>query len=120
MSTTSTFLEDTCYESANTYAACIEFHQDKHHRRGFHASQLIDYTLEPNPDAGDDKNQPPQKLSIAFSTADVVVLGWRLGFLANYLRDNKLTALCVLPKRYAELERAVAFVASIKITPLKQ
>ena len=120
MSTTSTFLEDTCYESANTYAACIEFHQDKHHRRGFHASQLIDYTLEPNPDAGDDKNAPAQKLSLAFSTADVVVLGWRLGFLADKLRDNKLAALCVIPKRYAELERAVAFVASIKITPLKQ
>ena len=117
---TSTFLEDTCYESANTYAACIEFHQDKHHRRGFHASQLIDYTLEPNPDATDDKNAPPQKLSIAFSTADVVVLGWRLGFLADKLRDNKLSALCTLPKRYAELERAVAYVASIKITPLKQ
>jgi hypothetical protein len=120
MSTTSTFLEDTCYESANTYAACIEFHQDKHHRRGFHASQLIDYTLEPNPDAGDDKNAPAQKLSLAFSTADVVVLGWRLGLLANYLRDNRLAAVGVIPKRYAELERAAAFVASIKITPLKQ
>jgi hypothetical protein len=114
------FLEDKCYESANTYAACIEFHQDQHHRRGFHASQLIDYTLEPNPDAGDDKNAPAQKLSLAFSTADVVVLGWRLGLLANYLRDNRLSAVGVIPKRYAELERAAAFVASIKITPVKQ
>ncbi len=116
----STFHEGTCYESANTYAVCIEFHQDKLHRRGFHASQLIDYSLEPNPDAGDDKNAPAQKLSIAFSTADVVVLRWRLGLLADKLQENELAAVCVLPKRYAELERAVAFVASIKITPLKQ
>ena len=120
MSTTSTFLEDTCYESANTYAACIEFHQDKHHRRGFHASQLIDYTLEPNPDAGDDKNQPPQKLSIAFSTADVVVLGWRLCRLADLLRENKLVAVCILPKRYADLDRAKVYVAVIKITPIEK
>ena len=118
----SIFLEDKCYESSDSYAACIEFHQDKHHRRGFHASQLIDYTLEPNPDAGDDSGgsaqAPPQKLSLAFSTADVVVLGWRLGLLADKLRENKLTAIGSVPKRYAELERAAVFVSSIKIEPV--
>ena len=113
------FLKDDCFEIANMHCWCIEFHVEGR-RRGFHASQLIDYTLEPNPDAGDSKDVAPQKLSLAFSTADVVVLGWRLGFLADKLRDNKLAALCVIPKRYAELERVVAFVASIKITPLKQ
>jgi hypothetical protein len=55
------FLKDDCYESTNDYCACIEFHHDEHRRRGFHASQLIDYTLEPNPDAKDDKDAPPQK-----------------------------------------------------------
>jgi len=114
----STFLDDSCYESANSYASCIEFHKDKHHRRGFNASQLIDYTLEPNPDAEDDKTVPPQKLSLAFSTADVVVLGWRLDFLADRLRENKLAAIGVLPKRYAELERIAAFVSSITIMPI--
>jgi len=114
----STFLDDSCYESAITYAACIEFHVDKHHRRGFHSSQLIDYTLEPNSDAGDDQDAPPQKLSLAFSTADVVLLGWRLGFLAEKLRENKLAAVAVLPKRYAELERIAVFVSSITITPV--
>ena len=118
----STFLEDKCYESANTYAACIEFHQDKHHRRGFHSSQLIDYTLEPNADAGDDRGgsapAPPQKLSLAFSTADVVILGWRLGLIADYLRDNRLSAIGILPKRYAELERNAIYVSSITIMPI--
>ena len=45
---------------------------EEERRHGFHTSQLIDYTLEPNPDAGDDKDAPPLKLAIAFSTADVV------------------------------------------------
>jgi len=49
---------------------------------------LIDYTLEPNPDVGDDKKLPPQKLALAFSTADVVLLGWRLGLLADKLQEN--------------------------------
>ena len=114
----STFLDDSCYESANSYAGCIEFHKDKHHRRGFNASQLIDYTLEPNPDAEDDKTVPPQKLSLAFSTADVIILGWRLGLIADYLRDNKLSAIGILPKRYAELERNAIYVSSIVITPI--
>ncbi len=114
----STFLDDRCYESANSYAGCIEFHIDKHHRRGFNASQLIDYTLEPNSDAGDGQDAPPQKLSLAFSTADVVVLGWRLGLLADKLRENKLAAIGVLPKRYAQLERIAVFVSSIVITPI--
>jgi hypothetical protein len=115
-----TFLKDMCYLHATTYAACIEFHTDEHHRRAFNAGQLIEFSLEPNPDADDDKNLPPQKLSLAFSTADVVVLGWRLGLIADYLRDNQLSAICILPKRYAELERNSAFVSAITITAVSK
>jgi hypothetical protein len=77
------------YSSAEKYCACIEFHLSEHKRRGFHSSQLIEYTLEPNSHAEDDKNEPPQKLSLASSTADVVILGWWLGRLADKLRENK-------------------------------
>jgi hypothetical protein len=111
----STFLLDKSYETLNTTAAFIEFHLDKDHRRGFNTSQLIEFSLDPNPDAGDDKNEPPQKLSLVFSTADVVVLGWGLGFLADRLRESSLVAVGIIPKRYAELERAPVFVSAIKI-----
>ena len=50
--------------------------------------------------------------------ADVVVLGWRLDFLADYLGENKLAAIGIMPKRYAELERQKVFVSAIKITPI--
>ena len=116
----SIFLKDTCYHSANTYAACIEFHLDEHHRQAFNASQLIAYALAPNPDAEDDQSLPPQKLSLTFSTADVVILGWRLGLITDYLRDNRLSAVCILPKRYAELERTTGFVSAITITPVEK
>jgi hypothetical protein len=114
------FPKDICYLMATTYAAYIEFQTDEHHRRAFNASQLIEFSLEPNPDADDDKNLPPQKLSLAFSTADVVVLGWRLGLMADYLRDNRLSAIGILPKRYAELERNSAFVSAITITAVSK
>ncbi|MGO9526715.1 MAG: hypothetical protein ACLPT4_03270 [Verrucomicrobiia bacterium] len=110
--------KDDCYTTSVKYCACIEFHLDEERRRGFPTSQLVDYTLGPNPDDGEDKDAPPQKLVLAFSTADVVILGWRLGRLADLLRENNLATVHVLSRRYADLDRARPFVASIIITPL--
>ena len=112
--------KDDCYTTSVKYCACIEFHLDEERRRGFHTSQLIDYTLEPNPDAAEDKNAPPQKLALGFSTADVVILGWRLGRLADLLRENELATVHVMPKRYADLDRGRPFVASIIITAIRR
>jgi hypothetical protein len=115
------FLKDDCFQPAEMHCFSIEFHFDGR-RRGFHASQLIEYTLEPNPDAKDDDGSPaqaaPDKLTFAFSTADVVVLGWRLGRIADYVRENKLAVIGILPKRYAEFDRNKPFVASIKVEPV--
>ena len=112
------FDDNSCYASSDKYCACIEFHLAEGKRRGFHTSQLIEYSLEPNPDAGDDKNEPPQKLALAFSTADVVILGWRLGLLADKLQENDLAAVRALAKRYADVDRHTPFVASIAVTSI--
>ena len=48
----------------------------------------------------------------------MVVLGWRLGHLADKLQENNLAAVRILPKRFAELDRHMPFVASITITPI--
>jgi hypothetical protein len=108
-------LRDECFESSNVNCFCIEFHLDEHHRRGFHISQLITYSLEPNPAAENDKDAPPQMLLLAFSTADVVILGWRLSRLADLLRTNELAVVGVLSKRYADFEPKKPFVSSIEI-----
>jgi hypothetical protein len=110
--------QDDCFVTANKYCACVEFHLDERQRHGFHSSQLIHYTVEPNPAAGEDRDAPPEKLALAFGTADVVVLGWRLGLLADHLQDNTLAAVRTLPRRYAELDGTKPFVATIAITPL--
>ena len=79
---------------------------------------MIDYSLDPNPDADDDKNAPPQKLRSrspppmsSFSAGDS-------DFSPTNLRENKLAAIGILPKRYAELERITVYVSSIVITPI--
>jgi hypothetical protein len=108
------------YETMNKHCACIEFQLDKGNYHGFHTSQLIEYTIKPNPDASDDRNAPPQKFTLAFSTADVVILGWRLETLAKRLCENELAVVRILPKRYADLDRFKTFVDSIKITTIEK
>jgi hypothetical protein len=112
--------KDLCYTASAKYCFAIEFHPDEHNRRGFPASQLIHYSLGANPDAESDKNEPPQKLALAFSTADVVILGWRLGHIADKLQENELAAVQVLAKRYSEVDGNKPFVASIKVTPIEK
>jgi hypothetical protein len=111
---------EQCYTTTNKYCACIEFQLDKDNRHGFHTSQLIDYTIGPNPDVHDDRDTPPQKFMLAFSTADVVILGWRLEYLATRLCENELATVRVLPKCCENLDRVKSFVASIKITSIEK
>jgi hypothetical protein len=113
------FLKDDCYQTVNMYCFCIEFHFDGR-RRGFHAGQLIEYTLEPNPDAEEDKEAPPEKLSFAFSTADVVVLGWVLGRLADCLRENNSPPSASYPNAMPTSTRLKPSSRSSKLRQLKR
>jgi hypothetical protein len=110
--------KDSCYESGTSRRSFIEFHFDEQRRKAFSIGHLITYSVDPNPDAVDSKGEPPDKLHLAFSTADVYVLGWRLDTLANNLREDKLYAIAVMPKRYADMDRKSPFVSSIVIKPI--
>jgi hypothetical protein len=111
--------KDRCYKSRNGHSAFIEFHLDEHRRKAFGTSHLIAYSLDPNPGADDDKTEPAQKLHLAFSTADVVILGWRLAILADRICENQLYAVSILSKRYAELDTGPC-VSSISIQPIEE
>ena len=50
----------------------------------------------------------------------MVILGWRLGTLADKLGENTLTAVGILPKRYGEPERTAVFVSAITIAPIEK
>lgn len=110
--------ENECYESATKYCACIEFRPDEETSCGFSVGQLIAYTLEPNPAAGANKDIS-QRLAIAFSTADVVILGRHLDPLTSRLRANELVAVRALPGCGGKLEANAVFIASIAITPIE-
>ena len=110
--------KNECYKLAHKHCLCIEFVLTEDRRHGFHTGQLIDYRLEPN--SAGEKDSPPDKLMLAFATADVEILGWKLSTLAEHLRDGDLLFVRALPDRYAHLEPKQAFVADIQIKPLSE
>ena len=111
--------DQDCHFYAEKYFSFIEIHLDDQRRQGFNTSQLIHYTLEPNPDHDTDDNAP-QKLALAFSTADVVILGSRLGWLAERLRENHLGGVRPRANCQREPDSNQPFVVSIKITPIEK
>ena len=108
--------KNDCYKLAHKHCLCIEFVLAEDQRRGFHTGQLIDYRLEPN--SSHEKDAPPDKLTLAFATADVVILGWKLSSLAEHLRDGDLLCVRSLPTPYAHLEPKQTFVARIAVMPV--
>lgn len=103
-----------CYEESGR-AAFIEFRPNPRTRQGFSVSQLLHYTLEPDPELPLDSPAPRDRLVFAFSTADVVVFGARLAFLADLVREHKLAAVWPLGERYSNLEPSQPFVSGITI-----
>lgn len=102
-----------CHESGE--CSFVEFQPTANTRQGFALAQLLHYTLDANPAAELDT---PDRLTLAFSTADVVLVGARLFRLTDLVREHKLAVVRTLPDRYSELEPLQSFVAEIVIRPL--
>lgn len=93
-------------------APFVEFHVTPHSRCGFPIGQLCHYTLETNAQSGD---EPPERLTLAFPTADVVLRGARLGKLVEAINDRALAAVMPVDARYAGTLGKQPWVASVTI-----
>jgi len=88
-------------------------------RQGFALSHLLYYRLAPRDAvAGDGADAAPQMLTLAFSTADVVLTGWRLERVTELIHDGKLAAVRTIPTRHVGLTGNRPAVVSIAINPL--
>jgi hypothetical protein len=92
----------------------IEFQPDPHTRMGFPAHQLCHYTLDANPAASGEADAP-QRLTLAFHTADVVITGARLSELADRLREHELASVNALDAHFAGALGSNPWVAKITI-----
>jgi len=90
-------------------------------RQGFALSHLLHYRLAPRDAvAGDGAAAAPQILTLAFSTADVVLTGWRLERVTEILHDGKLAAVKTIPARHVGLTGNRPAVVAIDIKPLAE
>ncbi len=105
----------TCYTSASRGGALfIELRPDPRTKTGFPVAQLCHYTLEANP--GDDvAKDAPERLTLGFSTADVAIVGARLGKLVDLINEHSLASVSAVDARYAGTVGRGPWVATITI-----
>jgi hypothetical protein len=113
-----------CYDVSHKHCPCIEFVVSPEETHGFHSSQLLSYRLQVSSD------DPPDKLTLAFSTADVVIIGWRLNPIVQHLHEGDLLAVrpsSSIPERshsytsrYANVHTANCLVSSIAVMPIRR
>ena len=105
----------TCYTSASRGEALfIELRPDPRTRTGFPVAQLCHYTFEANPGDNEGK-EAPERLTLAFSTADVAIVGARLGKLVELISAHNLTSISAVDARYAGTVGRGPWVARIAI-----
>jgi hypothetical protein len=104
----------TCYTSASRGGALfIELRPDPRTKTGFPVAQLCHYTLEANP--GGEDPEAPERLTLGFSTADVAIVGVRLGKLVDLINEQSLASVSALDARYAGTVGRGPWVAAITI-----
>jgi hypothetical protein len=106
----------TCYTSASHGGALfIELRPDPRTKTGFPVAQLCHYTLEANPGG---EEEAPERLMLGFSTADVAIVGARLGKLVELINEHGLASVTALDLRYAGTVGRGPWVASITIAQI--
>jgi hypothetical protein len=108
----------TCCTSASHGGAYfIELRPDPRTKTGFPVAQLCHYTLDANP-GGDDAKEAPERLTLGFSTADVAIVGARLGKLVELINEHGLASVSAVDARYAGTVGRGPWVARITIARL--
>jgi len=111
--------EAKCFELHDSSSMTIDFFTGDKRVYGFPYSQLINYVLDANPDLGRNRDAPAERLTLGFSSHDVVALGWRLQHLLLLFRDARIAIIRAFDVRYANLRNSEPFIVEIIVTPVK-
>jgi hypothetical protein len=105
--------EPRCIEETDHSVLLLDFLARDGRIHGFPYSQLVNYLLDPNPEVQRGGDTPPDRLTLLFSTHDVIITGWRLNALRPLLHSARIAAVCAADPRYANVARNKPFVAEI-------
>lgn len=87
---------------------------------GFPYSYLVCWRYEKNPDASLQPNAPADRLSLWYSTHDVMLVGYRLAGLPALLQQNRIIAVHALDPKYFGLSNEAAFITDIIVKDQKE
>jgi hypothetical protein len=87
---------------------------------GFPYAHLLNYICEKNPAYASHPQAPPDRFSFAFSTHDVLLLGWRLSGLLPSIRQGKLLSLIAVSDRFYGLSKNEPFICDISVSLAKK
>lgn len=87
---------------------------------GFPYSHLSNYLLEPNPALEHSSEAPPERLSLWFSTHQVLILGWCLDEIRLLLRDGTSVTITTREYRYAHLQPKMCFVSEVAVLSARE
>ena len=96
----------------NRYCASADITADDGRVHGFATAQYLGYLLESNPLAND---AAPERMTIHYGTADVVILGRKLHRIASALSSSHLEMLKPVSARYAPVLDISPFIISIQV-----
>jgi len=112
--------EPQCVDSlGDSTNAAIDFVSRDGRIHGFPYSQLVNYLFDANPEIQGGREAPPERLTLQFSSHDVILTGWRLNELRPLLRSAKIATISALDPRYVTLAPRKLFIAEIVVTPIK-
>jgi hypothetical protein len=77
---------------------------------------FLDGEHSTNPDIESNKHAPPERLTLRFTTGEVVVLGRSLGRIAKSFQEGDLVFIQAADRRYAELQPTGALILSITVS----
>ena len=106
-----------CVQESHSHSIALDFVLRDGRVHGFPYAYMLNYLLEKNESrTGNGEGEtPPERLSIWFSTHDVMILGWRLDALRHLLRSGRIATLTAREARYANLDTKKPFVAEITV-----
>lgn len=87
---------------------------------GFPYAHLLNYRIEANPELERSPSAPPERLSLWFSTHQVLILGWHLDSLRYYLRKGAGITLKPLDPRYQNLQPKECFISEVTVLPAEK
>ena len=102
-----------CLESSQIYTASIRIRADDRRAYCFATSHYLDALIEANADR--QPNAPIQRLTLRFTSGEVVVLGSGLERIEDRLAESHLRGLKTVEPRHASLLKFGPIILSISV-----